>query len=172
MRDVDFNNPANDSARLSKDVCWVEYPIVMEGPYITDKDADGSTLPLPEGFYAYKPWEFRWPEEDDVGGRRVVSKSGLMNPSKKRKKSSPTPLNTSSYDDALLPCEDSASSSFMGLLSDIFSNSLSVVDNPALGRVCDAVVKICDAPALNHDSFRGVASSLDHGRPYVLCYYH
>ncbi|RZC49580.1 hypothetical protein C5167_018011 [Papaver somniferum] len=65
IRDVDFHDNSNNTARKSKDVRWVEYPIILEGPYITGKRADGSTLPLPLNLAAYNPWEFKWTEEDD-----------------------------------------------------------------------------------------------------------
>ncbi|XP_026452758.1 uncharacterized protein LOC113353332 isoform X2 [Papaver somniferum] len=93
-------------------------------------------------------------------GKVVISKYTTKNPSKKRKLFSPSPLNTSSYDDALPLPDNSASVSSMVDLSSIFSDTISGVDNDALGHECDFVVKICDAPSLRHDSLRGVASAL------------
>lgn len=52
MCDVDFHDSTNNSARKSKDTRWVEYPIVLAGPYITGRSEDGSTLPLHAGFLA------------------------------------------------------------------------------------------------------------------------
>ncbi|XP_026461025.1 uncharacterized protein LOC113362747 [Papaver somniferum] len=122
----------------------------MDGPYITGKSVDGSIIPLPDRLTTYKPWVFHWPEEkkevepeDTTGSNNEFLPSSEVKGkykvvvSKKRKRSFPSLMNIFSRDDALLSPEDSSSASSMEILSDLFSNSLSTINNPALGRACD-----------------------------------
>ncbi|XP_026398620.1 intracellular protein transport protein USO1-like [Papaver somniferum] len=58
MRDVDCNDKSNSSARRSNDSSWLNFPVILEGPYISGKAEDGSDIPLPGKFSSYQPWIF------------------------------------------------------------------------------------------------------------------
>ncbi|RZC49593.1 hypothetical protein C5167_018019 [Papaver somniferum] len=181
MRDIGFHNPSNESARHSKDVHLVEgadgsnlplpekfaayNPWDFKWPKKNDvmmkKDKKNvSKAPNSHDDELFPAESGGVPLKVKGNGKVVISKYTTKNPSKKRKLFSPSPLNTSSYDDALPLPDNSASVSSMVDLSSIFSDTISGVDNDALGHECDFVVKICDAPSLRHDSLRGVASAL------------
>ncbi|XP_026443458.1 uncharacterized protein LOC113343521 isoform X1 [Papaver somniferum] len=66
MRDVDFHDSTNHTACRSNYNRWDVYPVILEGPYITAFNSDGSIIPLPEDFPAYNPWEFKWIERESV----------------------------------------------------------------------------------------------------------
>ncbi|XP_026395893.1 F-box/LRR-repeat protein At4g14103-like [Papaver somniferum] len=55
MRDVDWNDKSNNSARRSNDSSWLNCPAILEGPYISGKAEDGSDLPLPYNLSSYQP---------------------------------------------------------------------------------------------------------------------
>ncbi|XP_026400484.1 uncharacterized protein LOC113296389 [Papaver somniferum] len=57
MRDVDWNDKSNNSARRSNDSSWINFPVILEGPYISGKSEDGYDIPLPEKFSSYQPWK-------------------------------------------------------------------------------------------------------------------
>ncbi|KAI3902670.1 hypothetical protein MKW92_050911, partial [Papaver armeniacum] len=70
MRDVDWNDKSNSTARRSNDSSWlnfpaildVNFPAILDGPYISGKAEDGSDLPLPEKLSSYQPWKFELSE--------------------------------------------------------------------------------------------------------------
>lgn len=66
MRDVDFNDTTNRTARNSSDNRCDVYPVILEGPYIIDYSDNRSINTLPEGFSLCSPWEFSWIEEEKV----------------------------------------------------------------------------------------------------------
>ncbi|RZC47708.1 hypothetical protein C5167_040656 [Papaver somniferum] len=59
MRDVDWNSNSNRAARRSNDSSWINFPVILEGSFVSGKAADGSDNPLPEAFPLYQPWEFK-----------------------------------------------------------------------------------------------------------------
>ncbi|RZC47430.1 hypothetical protein C5167_040379 [Papaver somniferum] len=73
MRDVDWNDKSNNSARRSNDSSWLNFPVILEGPYISGKAEDGSDIPLPEKLSSYQPWEFVFSEVETkkVAAKRV-----------------------------------------------------------------------------------------------------
>ncbi|RZC86195.1 hypothetical protein C5167_007384 [Papaver somniferum] len=64
MRDVDWNDKSNNSARRSNDSSWINCPVILEGPYISGKAEDGYDIPLPEKFSSYQPWKFVLSEDE------------------------------------------------------------------------------------------------------------
>lgn len=63
MRDVDFHERTNRTACWTKDPKWMMYPVLLEGRYISGRNADGSDHALPSNHVDYKPWVFHWHEK-------------------------------------------------------------------------------------------------------------
>lgn len=54
MRDVDWNDKSNNSARRSNDTSWLNCPVILEGPYIS---GDGPDVLLLEKLSSYQLWK-------------------------------------------------------------------------------------------------------------------
>ncbi|XP_026443459.1 uncharacterized protein LOC113343521 isoform X2 [Papaver somniferum] len=78
MRDVDFHDSTNHTACRSNYNRWDVYPVILEGPYITAFNSDGSIIPLPEDFPAYNPWEFKWIERESVKDLKIHGKKSTL----------------------------------------------------------------------------------------------
>ncbi|XP_026430955.1 interactor of constitutive active ROPs 2, chloroplastic-like [Papaver somniferum] len=64
-RDVDWNSDSNRAARRSNDSSWLNFPVILEGSFISGRAADGSDNLLPEDFPLYHPWEFKLLENEE-----------------------------------------------------------------------------------------------------------
>lgn len=75
MRDVDWNDKSNSTARRSNVTCWLNFHVVLEGPFVSGRAADGSDLPFPEKLSAYQPWKLFLSEDEN---KKAVVKSKTM----------------------------------------------------------------------------------------------
>ncbi|XP_026420616.1 uncharacterized protein LOC113316681 [Papaver somniferum] len=142
MRDVDFHDTTNNTARYSKEDRWNVYPIILKGPYIAGLHADGSINSLPEDEEVSGSGEAVGTKcKGIIRNKKTASKSSSKNPSKKRKApSSSTSSSHSSDDDDTLLAEDPSITSSMEQLSGIFSDPMSSIGNESLTRTCNTIM--------------------------------
>ncbi|XP_026451642.1 uncharacterized protein LOC113351964 [Papaver somniferum] len=187
MRDVDWNDKSNSSARRSNDSSWLNCPVILEGPYISGKDEDGSDIPLPEKFSSYQPWKFVLSEAETKKmdakrantshnasasqNNKVKSSSKTTSTidelSRKRKRYDSSSSLESSEDD-ILSSDDSVPSSLRELSNLFAGDLLTAVDNEELNISFRMVSKICDAPTLDDPSLRGAASAMNPNLQFTI----
>ncbi|XP_026440697.1 golgin IMH1-like [Papaver somniferum] len=156
MRDVDWNDKSNSSARRSNDSSWLNCPVILEGcqevKSLGDKTSiKGKNIPK-------RPMS-------KSSSKRTSSMDELL---RKRKRYDSYSSSESSEDD-ILAYDDSSVLSSLKELSNLFAGDLlTAVDNEKLNRAFKMVSKICDAPTLEDSSLRGAASAINPNLQFTI----
>ncbi|XP_026416593.1 interactor of constitutive active ROPs 2, chloroplastic-like [Papaver somniferum] len=152
MRDVDWNSNYNRVAPRSNDSSWLNFPVILEGSFVSRKAADGSDNPLPEDFPLYQPWEFKLFENEE----KKVADAKKVNPlnDKTLGKSKSTSKKCASK-------SESKKTSLKMISLESVRDALATLGDDETDRAFQMVSRICTASDWGDRSLRGAASVIN-----------